>query len=126
VHSELEARRPAAAHIRYLRQLLASSPRPEVVQDSSDIRHMIDALSREPFAAPLASRLIAQVFERSASFEIRMACLADLRRLDVQEARNELLRLSRDPNQSDFWRAATLASLNGDPEPAVAAGTGQF
>ena len=126
MHSELESRRQAAAHIQYLKQLLASSPRPEVVQDSSDIRHAIDTLSREPFAAPQASQLIAQVFERSQSFEVRMACLADLQRLDVQEAKNQLLRLSRDPNQSDFWRAATLASLNGEPEPAVAAGAGQF
>jgi len=55
-----------------------------------------------------------------------MACLAGLRRLDIEEARNELLRLSEDTKQSDFWRAASLASFKGDPEAAVAIGSGQF
>ena len=65
------------------------------------------------------------MFERSLSFDLRMACLASLRRLDSPEAKNELLRLSQDPQQSDFWRAATLASFKSDAEPAVAA-SGQF
>jgi len=124
-HSALEARREAAAHVRYLEQALASSPRPDVNEDSSQIRHAIDALSTEPFPVPRASQLIAQVFERSLSFDLRMACLASLRRLDSPEAKNELLRLSQDPQQSDFWRAATLASFKSDAEPAVAA-SGQF
>ena len=124
--SELQARREAAAHVRYLKALLASSPRPEVVADSAQIRHALDALSREPFPIPHASQLIAQVFERSLSFDVRMACLASLRRADTQEARNELLRLSRDPNQSDFWRAASLASFRDDSEAATAGGSGQF
>ncbi len=124
-HSALEARREASAHVRYLAQVLASSPRPDVTEDSSQIRHAIDALSTEPFPVPRASQLIAQVFERSLSFDLRMACLASLRRLDSPEAKNELLRLSQDPRQSDFWRAATLASFKSDAEPAVAA-SGQF
>lgn len=123
-HSALEARRQAAAHVRYLEQLLVSSPRLDVAEDPNRIRHVIDALSTEPFAAPHASQLIAQVFERSLSFDVRMACLRSLRRLDNPEARNELLRLSQDPHQSDFWRAVTLASFNSNPEPA-AAGSGQ-
>jgi hypothetical protein len=124
--SELQARRQAAAHVRYLKALLASSPRPEVVADSAQIRHAIDTLSQERFPVPHASQLIAKVFERSQSFDVRMACLAGLRRADTQEARSELLRLSRDPNQSDFWRAATLASVHDDSEAATAAGSGQF
>ncbi len=126
LRSELEARRLAVAHERFLRELLASSPRPEVVRDPSQILEVIQTLSGETFAGPGAPQLIAQVFERSRSVEIRMACLAGLRRLDVDEARNELLRLSEDTKQSDFWRAASLASFMGDPEGAVAAGSGQF
>jgi hypothetical protein len=124
-HSALEARREAAAHVRYLEQVLASSPRPDVTEDSSQIRHAIDALSTEPFPVPRVSQLIAHVFERSLSFDVRMACLESLRHFDNPEARNELLRLSQDPQQSDFWRAATLASFKSEAEPAVAA-SGQF
>jgi hypothetical protein len=126
LRSELEARRLAAAHERFLRELLASSPRPEVVRDPSQIRQVIQTLSGEPFAGPDAPHLIAQVFERSRSVEIRMACLAGLRRLDVEEARSQLVRLSQDPKQSDFWRAVSLASFKGDREAAVATGFGQF
>jgi len=122
--SQLEACREAAAQVRYLKQLLASSPHPDVVEDSGQIRHAIEALSADRFAVPHASQLIAQVFERSLSFDVRMACLESLRHLDNTAARAELLRLSQDPHQSDFWRAATLAP-NTDAEP-VAAGSGQF
>ncbi len=126
LRSELEARRLAAAHERFLHRLLASSPRPEVVRDPNQIRQAIQALSDDPFASPGAPHLIAQVFERSRSIEIRMACLAGLRRMDLEEARNALLRLAQDPKQSDFWRAVSLASFKGDSEAAVATGFGQF
>lgn len=122
----LQRRREARAQVRYLRQVLASSPRPEVVQDISEIQHAIATLSQAPFAVSGAPKLIARVFERSENFEIRMTCVAALRRLDVQEARNELVRLSQDPKQSDFWRAATLATFEGTPAPVAASGSGQF
>jgi len=125
-HAALQARREAAAHVHYLERLLASSPRPDVVEDSGRIRHAMDALSSAPFAVPRAPALIAQVFERSLNFDVRMACLESLRRMNLQEARNQLSRLSQDPNQTDFWRAATLASLNGDADPAAASASGQF
>ena len=125
-HAALQTHREAAAHVRYLEQLLASSPRPDVVEDPSHIREAVDALSDTPFAVPGAPQLIAQVFERSLNFEIRMACLESLRRINLQEARNQLLRMSQDPNQSDFWRAATLASLNDDLDPAASTASGQF
>ncbi len=125
-HSQLEARREAAAQVRYLKQLLASSPHPDVVEDSGQIRHAIEALSADRFTVPHAPQLIAQVFERSLSFDLRMACLDSLRQLDNLEARAELLRLAQDPHESDFWRAATLASSKGDAEPAGSAGSGQF
>ena len=122
--SQLEARREAAAEVRYLKQLLASSPHPEVVEDSGQIRHAIEALSANRFPVPHASQLIAQVFERSLSFDVRMACLESLRRLDNTEAKAQLSRLAQDPRQADFWRAAALAPRS-DAEPA-AAGSGQF
>ncbi len=124
--SELEARREPASQVRYLERLLAASPRPDVVGDAARMRHAVEVLSAARFPVPHASQMIAGVFERSLSFDLRMACLDSLRRMDVQEARNELLRLSQDPHQSDFWRAATLASYKGYAEPAAAAGSGQF
>ena len=126
VRSELEMRRQASARILYLRQLLASSPRPEIIRETNEIRETVQRLSSDKFFARESSPLLAQLFERSDSFEIRMACLSGLRRLHLPPARNELLRLAQDPKLSDFWRAASLATANREPAAAVAAGAGQF
>ncbi|HLH00403.1 MAG TPA: hypothetical protein VKX49_29125 [Bryobacteraceae bacterium] len=124
--SELEARREAAAQVLYLKQALSSSPRPDVVQDPAAIREAVTALAREPFRVHGASKLIAEVLERSEAFDIRMACLAALRRLDVQQARNELDRLSQDPKESGFWRAATVALFPDNRERPAGTASGQF
>lgn len=126
LRAELAARRQTAARVDYLRALLASSPRPEIVDDPGRIRQAIETISNRPFPVPRAPRLIAQIFERTESIEVRMACLAGLQRLDVQEARAELARLARDPAQSDFWRAAASNSFGRDPEPAASSGSSQF
>jgi hypothetical protein len=125
LRSELEIHRRAAAHERYLEKLLASSPRPEVVRDPDEVRQVVEALPREAARDSHAARLIADVFERSGDAEVRIACLRGLQRLDIQEARNQLLRLSQDPGTPDTWRAITLAYLNGEPEPVQAGVAGQ-
>jgi hypothetical protein len=125
LRAELEGRRRAATHVRYLEQLLASSPRPEVVRDPSQVGEIIEALASEPTAGPRAPQLIAEVFTRSGDYGIRMACLRGLRSSANQEARNQLLRLSRDPAVGDVWRALSLAYLNGESLPAVASAGGQ-
>ncbi len=123
--AELEARRRAATHIRYLEQLLASSPRPEVVRDPSQVGEVIDALSAERTAGPRAPALIAEVFARSGDYGIRMACLRGLQRSTNVEAKNQLLKLSRNPAVGDSWRALSLAYLNGGSLPAVASAGGR-
>jgi hypothetical protein len=123
---ELDGRRQATAQARYLRQLLASSPRPEIVRDPGEIRRAVQALAADQFAGADAPRLIGRVFEQSRDIDLRMACLTGLHRMDMDEAKDELLRLARNPNESDFWRAASLASLQNPPEGIAAAGTGQF
>lgn len=123
--AELESRRQADAHTRYLKQLLASSPRPEIVRDPSEIRNNIEALSSDPFVGPEAPALVGQVFERTRDFDVRMACLDGLGRMHLDQAKNELMRLAQNPEESDFWRAASRASIQSTPDVS-AAGAGQF
>jgi len=123
--AELEARRQADAHTRYLKQLLASSPRPEIVRNPVEILHAIEALSDDPFAGPDTPALIGRVFDRSRDFGLRMACLHGLGRMHLDQATDELMRLAQNPKESDFWRAASQASIRNAPETA-AAGDGQF
>jgi hypothetical protein len=124
VLAKLDADRRALHHQRFLRQLLASSPRPEVVGNIDEIRRSIEALSEEPDARFRAPELIAEVFARSGDSELRVACLRALQHLDVEEARNELRRLSLDPGTGEGWRQLCLLYLSGDPEPIAAGAPG--
>ncbi len=122
LRAELASYRRASHHIRFLEQVLASSPRPEVVWDLSHIRESIEALSSGAPADARAAHLIAQVFARSEDAELRFACLHALQRLDIEEAHNELWRLSQAPGTAESWRTICLLYFNGDiATPQVAA-----
>jgi hypothetical protein len=97
LRAQLDSHRRANNQCRFLNQLLASSPRPDVVWDTDAIRVSVDALSSERAAGPLTPRLIAQVFEHSLNGDVRAACLRALERLNTLAARNALRRLSQEP-----------------------------
>jgi len=120
--AELDAHRRALYHQRFLEQLLASSPRPDVVGNLDEIERSIEALSEESAAGLGAPQLIAKVFARSGDSQLRFACLRALQRLNVQEARNELLRLAQDPGTGAGWRELCLLYLNNDSAPVLAGG----
>jgi hypothetical protein len=120
--AELDAHRRALYHRHFLEQLLASSPRPEVVGNLDEIERSIEALSEASSAGLGAPRLIARVFASSADSQLRFACLRALQRFNVEEARNELLRLSQDPGTGPAWRELCLLYLNGDSVPVLAGG----
>ena len=120
LHMRLAAYRRAAQQERFLEQLLATSPRPEVIWNGADVRESIEALAADPGADSRAPGLIATIFARSGDYEIRLACLRALRDLNVEQARNELLRLSQDPTTSSDWRAICLAYFKSDAATALA------
>jgi hypothetical protein len=71
-----------------------------------------------------APQLVARVFAQSSDTELRITCLRALQRLNVEEARNELRRLSQDPGTGESWRELCLSYLKGDPGPIQAAAAG--
>jgi len=74
VRAELDAYRRTATHVRFLEQLLAASPRPDVVRDADAIRKSVEDLSAGAHAGPEAQRLIAQVYARTEDPDLRSAC----------------------------------------------------
>ena len=122
--ARIDAHRRSLHHQRFLEQLLESSPRPDVVGNVDEIRRSIEALSEEPEPVLRAPHLIAEVFARSGDSEIRVSCLRALQRLNVQEARNELRRLSVDPSTGEGWRELCMLYLTGDAEPVIAGAPG--
>jgi hypothetical protein len=74
LRAQLDAYRRTAAHVRFLEQLLAASPRPDIVWDSDAIRKSVEALSADANARPEAQRLIAQVYARTGDSDLRSVC----------------------------------------------------
>jgi hypothetical protein len=122
--SKLDERRRELYHQRFLEQLLASSPRPDVVGNIDEIRRSIEALSDEPQTSLRSAPLIAKVFARSGDSELRVACLRALQRLNIEQARNELRRLSQDPGTGEGWRELCILYLNADLGPDLAGAPG--
>jgi hypothetical protein len=126
---QLAAYRSAAYHMRFLEQVLASGPRPEVAWDRSAISESIealssgDAVSASAPANPRAARLIARVFSGSSDPELRFSCLRALSRLNVEEAHNELWRLSQNRSTDDSWRAVCLLYFRGHTTTTVPVGS---
>jgi hypothetical protein len=75
LRAELDARRRTDYHMRFLDQLLASSPAPDVVWDPSAIARSVSALATEARTEPKAQYLIEQVCARSTNGDLRAACL---------------------------------------------------
>ena len=124
VLAKLDVYRRALYHQRFLDQLLASGPRPEVVGDVDQIRRSVEALSEMQEPGLRAPQLVARVFAQSSDTELRITCLRALQRLNVEEARNELRRLSQDPGTGESWRELCLSYLKGDTGPIQAAAAG--
>jgi len=86
VRAELDAHRRSGAHVRFLEQLLAASPRPDVVWDSDAIRKSVEALSADANARPEAQRLIAQVYARTGDSDLRSVCWRALQAFNQRAA----------------------------------------
>ncbi len=74
LRTELDTYRRTAAQERFLEQLLAAGPRPDVVWDSDAIRKSVEALSADAHAGPKAQRLITQVYSNATDPDLRTAC----------------------------------------------------
>jgi hypothetical protein len=81
-------------------------------------------LSAEAPANPHAARLIAQVFTSSGDIGLRFACLRALNRLEIEQAHNELWRLSQDSATENSWRAICILYFKGDAPTVPIAGLG--
>jgi hypothetical protein len=93
LRADLDAYRQSATDVRFLRQLLTASPRPDAVWDTEAISRSVQALSSDAHAGADAPAVIAEIYARSSNTELRLNCLRALQVL--QE------RASRPPNASN-------------------------
>jgi hypothetical protein len=74
LRTQLDLRRRTASQMRFLQQVLAAGPRPDVVWDSDTIRKSVEDLSADPHASPEAHLLIAQIYANTGDADLRSAC----------------------------------------------------
>ncbi len=74
LRAQLDVRRRSATQMRFLQQVLAAGPRPDVVWDSDAIRKSVEDLSADPYASPEAHLLIAQIYARTSDADLRSVC----------------------------------------------------
>jgi hypothetical protein len=86
LHAQLDAYRRSAYHERFLDQVLAASPSPDVVWDADAISRSVSALTSESNATPKAQRLVSQVCARSTDGDLRLTCLRALERWNASDA----------------------------------------
>jgi len=130
----LERERRIQARVQFLNRVLASSPRVDVVWNTTEIRDNLNELAALEAGRndPAVSRLVAQIFARTSDDETRRDCLRCLSILNSAPARRELARISGDESVDLQLRAASYSYLNGPPAPskpvqavATLAGAGQ-
>ena len=78
LHAQLDARRRAAYHERFLDQIVASGPSPDVVWDAAVIGRSVSALSADTNPTPKAQLLVSKVCARSTDGDLRLTCLRAL------------------------------------------------
>ena len=121
---QLDSRRRIKYHMTFLSTLLASSPRPEVMRNTQDIRKSIQALADEVENSPEASRIVARLLKCTEDSELRIACVQTLSNSRSEQARGELRRIVEDPEASESLRTLCSRYLNGGVDETVAGPSG--
>jgi hypothetical protein len=75
---QLSAYRTSDYHVRFLNQLLATSPSPDVVWDAAAIGRSVSALSSDAKTSPEGQRVVSQICARSTDGDLRLTCLSAL------------------------------------------------
>ena len=82
--AELDSYRRTAYHERFLDQILASSPSPDVVWDADAIGRSVSALTSDANVTRKAQSLVWQVCARSSDGDLRSTCLRALEGRNVR------------------------------------------
>jgi hypothetical protein len=115
----LETQRRTLHHEQFLRKAVKSGSPIEIEWDLEKIRESLKYLVSNGATAPheIAS-LALEVFARTEDEDTRWACLDVIRELDAPVAQKAFLRLLKDHDLADHWRAVAAQYLripNGTP-----------
>lgn len=109
---KMETARRADHHLRYLREATNSTPQIEVTANLNAVKRSLQfVVDHSIELGDSAAKVSAQVFTRTADYETRRLCIEALSGIKARSARNELLRIYRDPQTNAYWRTTVATSL---------------
>jgi hypothetical protein len=110
--AQMDTKRQLAFHERFLREVAKSSPQIEIVWDIEDVHRSLRFIAEHATeASGKAASIAARIFTRTEDEETRNLCLNGLYRINNETAKNELLRIYRDPKLEARWRTQSAEYL---------------
>jgi hypothetical protein len=98
-----------------LRELLDSSPKPEVIAPVSEIEDSVAALSaladQSPSGGKVVAKLVARIFRQTSDDALRQVCIDSLRKMQHEEAGRVLAKLLAEPDAAAWLHRTQQASL---------------
>lgn len=108
----LDVARRLAFHERYLKEVVASTPVVDVTANIEDVRQSLRYLAEQADVTDDSiGRLAAKVFAQTRDTSTRQLALDCLARMETDSAHRSLVAISRDPRETDAWRAAARRYL---------------
>jgi hypothetical protein len=112
MQARLEVSRRVSYHVRFLREVARSSPRVEVVWNIEDVRRSLRFIAEHGAqVSGKGATAAARIFAQTEDEETRLLSLNCLYRINNETAKNELLRIYRDPQLDARWREMTAEYL---------------
>lgn len=110
--AKLDMNRRFDFHTRFLREVVKSTPRVEVVWRIEDVRRAVQFITENnEFAGKSTSQTIAAVFRRTDDAPTQNLCLASLYRINNETAKAELLKIYRNSDENTAVRAVSADYL---------------
>jgi hypothetical protein len=117
--AKLSRQRQINYHVARLREVLESSPKPEVVVGVGEIVESVRSLSllskEDPSGGKRVAKLLSQLFRQTNDESLRHECLDSLTMMQHEEADIELAKLLSDPATAAWLRSERQVPM---PDPA--------
>lgn len=114
MEDRLDIARRLQYHTTYLQQIAKSSAEVEITSNMNDVLRSLHFIAQHGSeAGASAASATAKIFARTKDDETRRACLDSLSRIGNPKAKNELLRISRNPAVDQMFRDIAADYLRG-------------
>lgn len=118
METRLDVARRLAYHTRFLQEVARSSPRIDVTENMTAVKHSLQYISDHAASAGSKSAIAtADIFIRTEDTETRRTCLDSLSRMNSSKAKTELQRLSQRKDVDQAGKDLVISYLKTPRQP---------